>query len=110
MAVGTLIKQSNTKVDSNLSKPSDYPAVGPTGPAGMSKGDNQLVKQTDTQQGPRGLEDSGDNTPSVWGKENWTVATNGGEAGTSPSALSYTRQGVSCVTGQMTVNAIEATD
>ena len=52
-----------------MSKPSDYPAVGPSGAEGMSSGAGQLVKQTMTQEGPMHTQDSGEGSPSVWGKD-----------------------------------------
>jgi hypothetical protein len=52
-----------------MSKPSDYPAVGPSGAEGMSSGAGQLVKQTPNQEGPMHTQDSGDMTSSVWGKD-----------------------------------------
>ena len=66
-----------------MSKPSDYPAIGPSGAEGMSSGAGQLVKQSTAQEGPMHTQDSGDQTPSVWGKaEGFTVgqAKNGGTA------------------------------
>lgn len=52
-----------------------------SGPAGMASGQNQLVKQTMTQEGPMHTQDSGDQTPSVWGKADFPVAKNAGEGG-----------------------------
>src|SRR5580698_7276385 len=65
----------------------DFPAVGPSGPAGMSSGANQLVKQTMEQEGPQHTQDSGVHTPSVWGKADFPVMKNKGEGvgGSMPS-------------------------
>ena len=54
-------------------KPSDFPGVGPTGAKGEAKGAGQLVKMTKDQESPRSTQDSGDQTPSVWGKADWKV-------------------------------------
>ena len=56
-----------------MSKTSDYPAVGPSGAEGMSSGAGQLVKLTPMQEGPMHTQDSGDMTPSVWGKDEFKV-------------------------------------
>ena len=67
-------------------KASDWPAVGPTGPAGESSGEGELVKQSFEQTGPRHGADSGANTPSVWGQagKDYKVVVSKGEGG-SPS-------------------------
>lgn len=49
MAVGTLVKSGGNLENPRDSKPSDYPAVGPTGAEGSSSGEGQLVKQSPTQ-------------------------------------------------------------
>ena len=85
MAVGSLVKLGGNLENPRDSKPSDYPAVGPTGAEGASSGDGQLVKQTPNQWRPMGTQDSGDQTPSVWGKAEWTVGKSTGGAGTSVS-------------------------
>ena len=46
MAVGTLTKLGGNLDTPRDSKPSDYPGVGPSGAAGMSSGDGQLVKKS----------------------------------------------------------------
>lgn len=69
MAVGTLISLGGNLETPRDSKPSDYPAVGPSGPSGeMEPGEGKLVKLSMNQEGPRHAQDSGENTPSVWGK------------------------------------------
>ena len=105
MAVGNgLIKLGGNLEQPRDSKPSDYPAVGPLGPAGEASGAGQLVKQTVNQEGPRHSEDSGPNTPSVWGKvEGYAVQKNKGE-GEGGSAVKCD-WGVDFKTGQTTPNA-----
>ena len=74
MAVGTLVKLGGNLETPRDSKPSDYPAVGSTGPVGDKEpGEGSLVKLSPGQERPRHTQDSGDNTPSVWGKADWTV-------------------------------------
>lgn len=75
-----------------------------SGPAGMSSGSMQLVKQTTTQEGPMHTQDSGDQTPSVWGKADFPV----GQAKSRGASMSYPRGGVDCKTGQMSMNAATA--
>ena len=43
MAVGTKIELGGNLENPRDSKPSDYPAVGPSGPAGQAEGENKLV-------------------------------------------------------------------
>jgi len=87
MAVGTLTKIGGNLENPRDSKPSDYPAVGPSGAAGEASGAGKLVTQTEAQEGPRHTEDGGENTPAVWGKaEGFTVAKNKGE-GSGGSAV-----------------------
>jgi hypothetical protein len=43
MAVGTLIKLGGNLENPRDSKPSDYPAVGQSGPAGQAEGADKLV-------------------------------------------------------------------
>lgn len=75
-----LIKLGGNLESPRDSKASDYPAVGPMGAAGEESGKGMLVKQTMNQEGPRHAQDSGENTPSVWGKQDgFTVAKNKGE-------------------------------
>lgn len=70
MAVGTLIKLGGNLEQPRDSKPSDYPAVGPSGPTGeMEPGEGKLVKLSMNQEGPRHTQDSGENTPSKWGSD-----------------------------------------
>ena len=88
MAVGNgLISLNGNLEQPRDSKPSDYPAVGPQGAAGESSGAGKLVKQTVNQEGPRHTQDSGENSPSVWGKDGeFTVQKNKGE-GSGGSAV-----------------------
>jgi hypothetical protein len=46
MAVGTPVKLSNNLESPRDAKPSDFPAVGPSGAAGESSGAGQLVKKS----------------------------------------------------------------
>jgi hypothetical protein len=81
---GGLIKLGGNLESPRDSKPSDYPAIGPSGAAGEASGQDQLVKLTVNQEGPCHTEDDGDNTPSVWGKlEGISVTKSKAEAGTS---------------------------
>jgi len=66
---GGLVKLGGNLENPRASKPSDYPAIGPMGPEGMAEGEGKLVKQSTNQTGPRNTQDSGDQTPSVWGKD-----------------------------------------
>lgn len=67
MAKDSLVSLGGNLSNPRDSKPSDYPAVGPSGAAGEKSGQDQLVKLTLNQEGPRHVADSGENTPSVWG-------------------------------------------
>lgn len=80
MAVGTLTKLGGNLESPRNSSPSDYPAVGPSGAAGTQSGAGQLVKMSKEQEGPRHTEDSGDNTPSVWGVKGFNVGKSKGES------------------------------
>ena len=66
----------------------DWPNVGASGPAGQSSGANQLVKQTTEQEGPMHTQDSGDRTPSVWGKADFPVGKSKGEGGMASTSVS----------------------
>jgi hypothetical protein len=78
--IGSLIALGGNLEQPRDSKPSDYPAVGPTGSAGEASGAGKLVTQTEAQEGPRHTQDSGENTPSDWGKaDGFTVQKNKGE-------------------------------
>jgi hypothetical protein len=77
---GGLVKLGGNLENPRASKPSDYPAIGPMGPEGMAEGEGKLVKQSTNQTGPRNAQDSGDQTPSVWGKDGeFPVQKNKGE-------------------------------
>ena len=85
------------------SKPSDYTVTGPSqGAAGMAVGSG-LVKQSDDQESPRRTQDSGDQTPSVWGKAPWTVGVSKGESATPAGSLSIP-QSIDFSTGQISPN------
>ena len=85
MAIGDLVKLNGALESPRQCKPSDFPAVGPTGPEGMASGAGQLVKQTAEQIAPRSVQDNGDQTPSNWSKDTWKVGKSSSEAGTSVS-------------------------
>jgi len=103
--MGKLIALGGNLESPRDSKATDWPNVGASGPAGQSSGAGQLVKQTENQCGPRHTEDSGDNTPSVWGKvEGFTVS----QAKSEGTALSI-KGSVDFKTGQMVPNAEEQT-
>lgn len=103
MAVGTLTKLSGNLESPRDSKPSDYSAVGPSGAAGTQSGAGQLVKLTQDQEGPRHTEDSGDNTPSVWGVKGFTVGK--AKSDSTPMKCDWS---VDLKSGQTSPNAAEA--
>lgn len=104
--MGKLIALGGNLESPREAKGSDWPNVGASGPAGQASGQNQLITQTENQCGPRHTQDSGDNTPSVWGSDGgFTVMKNKGESGSAPVSMSYKRGGVDFETGQMSVNA-----
>ena len=97
MAVGTLVKLGGNLESPRQCKPSDFPMVGPSGPEGEAKGAGQLVQMTEAQESPRSTQDDGDQTPSSWAKDTWTVGKNTDGRGTAiPIKVS-----VDLVTGQM---------
>lgn len=105
----TLIKLGGNLEDPRNAKPSDWPAVGPTGAAGMAMGQDKLIKQTMNQDGPRHTEDGGDGMPVPTDRsrvisENFKVSVNMGEAGMKPMAVSIPGS-VDFVTGQMSPEA-----
>ena len=100
--MGGLIKLGENLEQPRLSKPSDWPAVGPSGPEGEAKGDGQLLKQTPNQEGPMHTQDSGDMTPSVWGKDEFKV----GQAKSEGTAVKCDWS-VDFKTGQTLPNASE---
>ena len=100
-----LIKLGGNLESPRQCKPSDFPAVGPSGPEGEAKGAGQLVQMSEAQESPRSTQDDGDQTPSNWSKDTWTVGKNVGGKGTS---LSY-KGSVDFKTGQMVPNAKEET-
>ena len=71
--MGSLISLPGNLESPRQAKPSDWSVTGATGAAGEASGQNKLVKLTDTQEGPRHTQDSGENTPSVWGKAEFAV-------------------------------------
>ena len=95
-----LIKLGGNLESPRDSKASDYPAVGPSGAAGMQSGAGSLVKQTMNQEGPQHSQDSGEHTQADWGKAEWTVGVNKGEGG-SPSTAVSIKGSVDFNTGQM---------
>lgn len=109
MSNESLIKLGGNLESPRESKPTDWPNVGASGPEGQESGSNQLIKQSENQCGPRHTQDSGDNTPSVWGKDGeFTVTKNKGESGSAPSSLSI-KGSINLETGQMSPNAEEQT-
>ena len=100
-----LIKLGGNLESPRQCKPSDFPAVGPSGPEGEAKGAGQLVQMSEAQESPRSTQDDGDQTPSHWGKDTWTVGKNTDGRGTAvPIKVS-----VDCVSGQMVPCAKEQT-
>ena|ERR1035441_10555491 len=69
--MGGLISLGGNLENPRDSKPSDYPAVGPSGAAGTASGEGKLVSLTTNQEGPRHSQDDGGG--STWGKADWTV-------------------------------------
>lgn len=89
----SLIKLGGNLEDPRNSKPSDYPAVGPMGAAGMAMGQDKLVPMTTNQWMPMHTEDGGPGMPVPTDRsrvisENFKVSMNGGEAGMKPMAVS----------------------
>jgi hypothetical protein len=105
--MGGLISLGGNLESPRYAKATDFPAVGPSGSAGESSGAGQLVKQTESQEGPMHTQDSGDQTPSVWGKADFPVMKNKGE-GVGGSALSI-KGSINCETGQMEPNSMMQT-
>lgn len=100
-----LIKLGGNLESPREAKATDWPNVGASGPAGQESGRNQLVKLTETQEGPMHTQDSGDNTPSVWGKvEGFSVSKSKSQS----TSLSI-KGSVNFETGQMSPNAEEQT-
>jgi hypothetical protein len=75
MTTSSLISLGGNLESPRNSKPSDYPAVGPSGPEGEAKGAGQLVSLTTEQEGPQHAQDEGEHTPAKWGKADWKVGT-----------------------------------
>jgi hypothetical protein len=101
-----LVPLNPSQVDNYNATGADFPSTGkgsdliPSGkPYGYAEGKDKLV---DAPEGNRNLEDSGDMTPSVWGKggKAFTVQTNSGESNSSASSVSYMNS-VNLVTGMM---------
>lgn len=89
----SLIKLGGNLEDPRNCKPSDFPAVGPSGAAGMTSGQDKLAMQTQNQWMPRHTEDDGPGTPVPTDRsrvigENFKVSMNMGEAGMKPTAVS----------------------
>jgi hypothetical protein len=99
-AMGGLIKLGGNLENPRDAKATDWPNVGASGPAGESSGAGKLVSQTEAQEGPMHTQDSGDMTPSVWGKADFPVMKSKGEGGMAPTSLSI-KGSVDCSTGQM---------
>ena len=103
MAAGSLISLGGNLEQPRLSKPSDYPAVGPTGAEGSSSGAGKLVSQNLNQEGPQHSQDSGEHTGAAWGKAEWTIGKSTAGGGTS---VPY-KCSVDLTEGQMIPNAKE---
>lgn len=106
----SLIKLGGNLEDPRNCKPSDFPAVGPSGPAGMEAGMDKLVKQTMTQEGPMHTEDGGSGMPVPTDRsrvisENFKVEVNKGESGMKPMDVKIPGA-VDFSTGQMSPNAM----
>lgn len=68
MAFGKLMTVTGNKLAPVNTKASDFPDLGASGPAGMVKGKNQVIRLTETQEGPMHTQDGGSGKPSEWGK------------------------------------------
>ena len=110
MAFGELISLGGNLCCPANSKPSDYTVGGPTvgGVGSTPPGANKLVSQTQNQEGPQHTQDSGDMTPSVWGKADFPPGVSIGESYIKPKAVTIP-SGVDFETGQMSVNATKQT-
>ena len=104
--MGGLIKQGGNLESPREASGKDWPNVGASGPAGQSSGANQLVKQTTEQEGPMHTQDSGDRTPSVWGKADFPVGKSKGEGGMASTAVKCDWS-VDLSSGQTMPNAAE---
>ena len=88
MTVGSLISLGGNLEDPRNAKASDFGSGDyASGPAGQASGENQLVKQTTTQEGPMHTQDSGEGSPSVWGKADFPVGKSKGEGGMASTAV-----------------------
>ena len=110
----SLIKLGGNLEDPRNSKPSDYPAVGPMGAAGMAMGKDKLATQTQNQWMPMHTEDDGPGTPVPTDRsrvisENFKVSVSGGEAGMKPTTITQSWPcGVDLKDGQMLTPAEKA--
>ena len=89
----SLIKLSGNLENPRDCKATDFPAVGPSGAAGMSSGAGKLVPQNTNQDGPRHTEDGGPGMPVPSDRsrvisENFKVSVYGGEGGMKSTAVS----------------------
>lgn len=111
MAKDSLVPLGGNLASPDMSKASDYPAVGPSGAAGMESGMDKLVKQTTNQMGPMHTEDGGPGMPVPTDRsrvisENFKVEVNKGESGMKPADVKPLWPcGVDFENGQMTTNA-----
>lgn len=101
----TLIKLGGNLEEPRNSKPSDYPAVGPSGAAGMAMGQDKLVPMNTNQWMPMHTEDDGPGTPVPTDRSrliamNFPVSKNMGESGMKPTDVSIPGS-VDLKTGQM---------
>lgn len=101
----TLVSLNAAQTSPNEAKPSDFPSGGS---GQMAEGKDQLCGQTANQRGPRQAQDSGDMTPSVWGKATHTVSTNKGESSSGLKSVSDPNS-VDLVTGKLVVSGYGAT-
>lgn len=88
-----------------MSKPSDYTVGGPAigAPGSTPAGANKLISQTQNQEGPMHTQDSGDMTPSVWGKADFPITVSIGESYMKPGSPSIP-QSVDFNSGQISPN------
>lgn len=87
------------------SKPSDYTVGGPSigAPGSTPPGNNKLISQTQNQEGPQHTQDSGDMTPSVWGKAGFPSTVSIGESYIRSKPLAIP-QSIDFTSGQISPN------
>ena len=106
MAKNELVSQNPSQVDSYRVTGKDFPDKS-SGAKGSSSGNNDLVKQSKTQEGARYNAGEG---PADWGKEGsaFSVSKNKGESSEAPSSPSIP-ESVNLVSGKISVKGSNTT-